>query len=90
MSGPDPVVAALRERITEADRSVLATVNERLEIVAELRRHKDEHGLDFYDPDREAWMLDDLSRANGGPLSEQGVAELLDFLLALTKRELAR
>jgi hypothetical protein len=35
-------------------------------------------------------MLADLVRANAGPLSDEGVRELLDFLLALTKRETAR
>ena len=34
--------------------------------------------------------LADLEAANGGPLSREGVGELLAFLLALTKRELAR
>ena len=88
MTDPDPVVRGLREQITAADRAVLAAVNARLELVAELRRHKQEHGLDFYDPDREAWMLADLEAANGGPLSAERVAELLAFLLDLTKREL--
>jgi chorismate mutase len=88
VSEPDPVVRRLRERITESDRSVLATVNARLELVAELRRYKDEHGIDFLDPDRERWMLADLTSANAGPLSDEGVRDLLAFLLDLTKREL--
>jgi chorismate mutase len=87
VSEPDPVVRQLRERITETDRSVLAALNARLELVGELRRHKEEHGLDFLDPDRERWMLDDLLAANGGPLSDEGVRELLAFLLDLTKRQ---
>jgi 3-deoxy-7-phosphoheptulonate synthase/chorismate mutase len=90
VSAPDPEVRRLRERITEADRSVLASVNARLELVAELRRYKDEHGIAFLDPDRERWMLGDLVAANGGPLTEEGVGELLEFLLDLTKRELGR
>lgn len=90
MSEPDPVVRRLREQITEADHAALAAVNRRLELVAELRLHKEEHGLEFYDADREAWMLADLEGANAGPLSDEGVAELLAFLLALTKRELGR
>ena len=90
MSEPDPVVRRLRERITETDRAVLASVNGRLELVAELRRYKDEHGIAFLDPDRERWMLEDLVAANGGPLTEAGVGELLEFLLDLTKRELRR
>ena len=88
MSEPDPVVRRLREQITEVDRAVLAALNRRLELVDELRRHKEEHGLEFLDPDRERWMLEDLQRANGGPLSAEGVQTLLAFLLELTKREL--
>ena len=34
-------------------------------------------------------MLDDLTRANGGPLSAEGVRELFETILDLTKREVA-
>ena len=90
MSEPDLVVVRLREQITANDRALLVGVNRRLELVAELRRHKEERGLTFVDPERERWMLGDLARANGGPLSDRGVEELLAFLLELTKREVAR
>jgi 3-deoxy-7-phosphoheptulonate synthase / chorismate mutase len=89
VSDPDPIVG-LRERITETDRELLAGVNARLELVAELRRYKDEHGIAFLDPERERWMVADLVGANGGPLSDDGVRELLAFVLDLTKRELER
>ena len=89
MSG-DPVVDRLRAEISELDRTVLAAVNARLELVAELKRHKESRGIGFVDPDREARMLDDLLAANDGPLSAEGVGELLETLLNLTKRELAR
>jgi chorismate mutase len=88
MSEPDPVVQRLREEITQADHAALAALNARLRLVAELRRHKQEHGLAVLDPDRERWMLADLKRANGGPLSDEGAREVLAFLLDLTKREL--
>jgi chorismate mutase len=87
---PDPVVGRLREGITEADRALLAAMNTRLGLVRELRRYKEERGIDFLDPEREAWMLADLLGANAGPLSDEGVRELLAFLLDLTKREVAR
>jgi chorismate mutase len=86
----DPVVGRLRAEISELDRAVLAAVNARLELVAELKRHKDARGIDVIDPDREAQMLADLVAANGGPLSTEGVQELLAALLDLTKRELER
>jgi chorismate mutase len=83
-------VRRYRERISELDAAILATVNRRLELVAELKRYKDEHGLDFVDPEREEAMLADLMSKNKGALSDDGVRELLTELLALTKREIAR
>jgi hypothetical protein len=35
-------------------------------------------------------MLQYLSRANRGPLSEEGLKELFEEILALTKREVER
>jgi chorismate mutase len=83
----DPLIAELRARISEVDREVLAAFNHRLELVARLKRHKDELGLDFVDPDRERRMLEELRAANPGPLSNEGVEALLRALLDLTKRE---
>ena len=85
----DPTVQRLREEISELDRSILESVNGRLELVAALRRHKQELGLPFVDPDRERQLLDDLVSANRGPLSDQGLHELFSELLDLTKREVA-
>lgn len=85
----DPTVQRLREEISELDRSILGAVNERLELVAALRRHKHEVGLPFVDPDRERQLLDDLVLANRGPLSDEGLRELFCELLDLTKREVA-
>ncbi len=84
----DDVVSSLREEITAVDREIFAAVNRRLELVARLKRHKDEHGLSFVDPDRERQMVDDQVRANAGPLSEEGVRSFYAELLALVKREL--
>jgi 3-deoxy-7-phosphoheptulonate synthase / chorismate mutase len=83
----DPVVETLRARISALDREVLDAFNRRLELVAELKRHKQERGLDFVDLDRERRMLEELRAANRGPLSDEGVAVLLHALLDLTKRE---
>jgi chorismate mutase len=85
----DPLIAELRARISEVDREVLAAFNHRLELVARLKRHKDELGLDFVDPDRERRMLEELRAANPGPLSDEGVEALLRALLDLTKREVS-
>ncbi len=86
----DHELERLRAEISAADRTLVETVNRRLDLVAELKRHKDASGIAFLDPDRERRLLADLVQANGGPLSEQGVGELVAAVLDLTKRELDR
>jgi len=85
----DPVVRELRDRITENDRAILAAVNRRVELVAELKAHKLALGYDLVDSSREGWLADHLATTNPGPLSEAGLRELVATLIALTKREVA-
>lgn len=86
----DPVVDAARAEIAALDVRLLAIVNQRIRKVAELRRHKEASGLAFVDREREAWLADYVRRLNRGPLSDAGVFELMSFVLALVKREVAR
>jgi 3-deoxy-7-phosphoheptulonate synthase/chorismate mutase len=80
----------LRARIADRDRALLAALNVRLELVADLRREKDRLGLPFLDPEQERRVVEALVAANTGPCTEEGVRELVDSVLALTKRELER
>ncbi len=84
----DPYVLGVRREISDLDRSLVELVNKRLKLVQKLWRYKDEHGMDHVDPAREAWMLQYQQRANRGPLSQDGLAQLYHDLLALTKQEL--
>ena len=81
-------IEELRARIDANDRAIVEGVNERLRLVAELWRLKDESGTDRMDPQRERRLLEQLRAANGGPLSAEGLESLVRELLALTKREL--
>ena len=84
----DDVVTGLRSEITAVDREILALVNRRLELVARLKRHKDEHGIAFVDPNRESEMVEERVAENAGPLSADGLRAFYRELLALVKREL--
>jgi chorismate mutase len=86
---PQVAVSRLRDEISDLDRAILDAINARLELVAELKRYKERHGLPFVDPDRERQILDDLTAANRGPLSEEGLRELFCELLDLMKREVS-
>ena len=83
----DPYVLGVRREISDLDRSLVELVNKRLKLVAGLKRYKDEHGIGFVDLAREEWMLQYLQRANRGPLSQSGLADLYHHLLGLTKQE---
>ena len=83
----DPAVVELRERIAQVDRAILARVNERIELVEELRRYKQERGYPFLDPAREDWLVAHLAEQNAGPLSDGGLRELFTTLIDVVKRE---
>jgi chorismate mutase / prephenate dehydratase len=83
----DDIVNGFRDEITAIDRELVALVNRRIDTVARLKRHKDEHGIAFVDPDREARMVAERVAENAGPLSEEGLRAFYAELLELVKRE---
>ena len=86
----DPLIKQLRQQISDTDRSIMDAFNARLRLVARLKGYKESRGIDFLDPEREEWMLQYLHRANRGPLSKEGLHELFEEILDLTKREVQR
>ena len=88
MTDHDPRIEELRAQIAANDRAIVAAVNERLRLVTELWRLKEEHGTERLDLDRERRLREHLAAANDGPLTPAGLDALVTELLALTKREL--
>jgi chorismate mutase len=85
----DPVVDDLRARITATDAEIVAAVNRRAALVAELHDHKRAQGYDVFDPAREEQVIAAAVRASHGPLSEAGLRELYGVILPLCTREAA-
>jgi chorismate mutase/prephenate dehydratase len=85
---PDPVLERLRGEVATCDRDILELVNRRLELVREIRAHKEARGVTFFDPGQEERLLARLCELNGGPLSADGVERLFREILELVKREL--
>ena len=81
-------LAELRARVAENDGEIVAHVNERLRLVREIWALKAGRGTARLDPDRERDLLAQLAAANEGPLSSDGLRQLVTELLSLTKREL--
>jgi chorismate mutase len=86
----DPFVRDVRREISDVDTALVELVNKRLRLVAKLKHYKEEHGIGFVDLAREEWMLQYLQRANRGPLSADGLAELFHEVLDLMKREVSK
>ncbi len=85
----DPVIKGFREQISDNDRALVEAINTRLRLVERLKTYKQSKGIEFVDPEREEWMLQDVTRASRGPISMEGLRELYAQILELTKRELA-
>ena len=84
----DADLRRLRDQTAATDAEILELVNRRIELVREIRAHKEEHGIAFLDPDQEARLLARLRELNRGPLSADGVDRLFGEILALVKDEL--
>jgi chorismate mutase len=85
----DPHIRQLRQQVSDNDRALVEAINARLRLVAKLKGYKESRGIDFVDPEREEWMLRDLTRANRGPLSQEGLEQIYAAILDLTKREVS-
>jgi len=57
--------------------------------VKSLKDYKEAQGLSFYDAAQEDWVITYLSRANRGPLSNEGLREIYSLILQVAKREAA-
>jgi prephenate dehydrogenase len=77
----------LREQISALDRTVLEALNDRLELVHRVNRHKEDVGAPMIDAAREARLLRELTEANAGPLSEGAVQAVFAAVLDVMKHE---
>jgi prephenate dehydrogenase len=83
----DQDLSDLRDRIAAIDREVLDALNRRLDLVRQVRAHKEETGAPIIDAAREAELVDELVRLNGGPLGERAVRSLFAAVLDVMKQE---
>jgi len=86
----DHLIRQMRDQVIDNDLKILQALNARLTLVARLRTFKESRGIDFVDPSREEWMHRYLQGANRGPLSSEGLTEIYEHVLDLTKRETIR
>lgn len=85
----DPVIRNYREQISDNDLKILEALNRRIKLVKTLKDYKEAQGLSFYDAAQEDWVITYLCRANGGPMSNEGVREIFGLILQWAKQEAA-
>ena len=77
----------LRGRVDEIDERLVGLLSERAKVVCEIKRYKDENGLDVLDENREKRIFDgvrDLAREHG--LDEDFVEKIFGDIIAESKR----
>lgn len=71
-----------REKIDELDVQILALLNRRAEVSRKIGSLKMQAGLPITDPDREAEILQRVSRDNPGDLADEAAARIYRQILA--------
>lgn len=88
---PDNQMQELRQQIDQINMQILDLLNQRASIASQIGKIQAQLGTNFYDPEREAAMLEALQQANNGPFSNETIQalfrEIFRATLALEERE---
>ena len=81
----------LRAQVDEINLRILDLLNQRAKLASEIGKIQAQLGTTFYDPEREAYMLEHLERANNGPFSNETIKalfrEIFRASMALEEKE---
>ncbi|MFP4166238.1 MAG: prephenate dehydratase [Opitutales bacterium] len=90
MSDNEKRLKKLRDGIDGIDRDVVRLLNERVRLAREIGSLKRENGTDYYDPSREAQVMDKIKSLNEGPLNSDALStiyrEVIAASIALEKK----
>ena len=81
---PQSRLEELRGQIDEINMQILDMLNQRATIASEIGQVQSELGSRFYDPQREAQMLQTLEQANQGPFSNETIKALFKEIFRAT------
>ena len=77
----DESIEDWRRRIDEIDRKLVDLLNERSRCAMEIVRLKRPLGLPVHQPEREREILENVERANHGPLEDTAIRRLFERIL---------
>jgi chorismate mutase len=70
-----------RKRIDELDQKLVELLNRRAQCAVEIGRLKRNTNLPVYEPDREKLILENVFRANRGPLSDDDLRRVYERMI---------
>jgi len=74
-------IADWRKRIDELDQKLVKLLNQRAACAIEIGRLKRNTNLPVYEPDREKLILENVCRANRGPLSDDDLKRVYERMI---------
>jgi len=74
-------IADWRKRIDELDQQLVELLNQRAQCAVEIGRLKRNTNLPVYEPDREKLILENVCRANRGPLSDDDLKRVYERMI---------
>ncbi|MBZ0307359.1 MAG: chorismate mutase, partial [Anaerolineae bacterium] len=81
---PESRLDELRKQIDPINLKILELLNERATIASEIGQYQSQRQAAFYDPQREAQMLQVLEQANNGPFSNETIRALFREIFRAT------
>src|SRR5579859_3260819 len=83
-----------RKKIDELDLKLVELINQRAHAAREIGKLKNNTNLPIYEPDREKRILENVKRANQGPLPDSEVQHvferIIDVMRKLQQQEIRR
>jgi len=79
-------IDSLRRRIDVIDEQLLRLLNSRSACAVEIGKVKRALGLPVYSPEREAWILERVTRENPGPLDDASVRRVFERIIDESRR----
>ncbi|MCL5034711.1 MAG: endolytic transglycosylase MltG [Bacteroidetes bacterium] len=77
---------SLRKKIDRADKRIVKLLNKRAAYADEIGKIKEKLGLEIYSPEREKQVIDNVCKANPGPLNDEAVRRVYERIIDESRR----
>jgi UPF0755 protein len=79
-------MTSLRKKIDRLDKQLVRLLNKRAKYADEIGKIKEKVGLEVYSPEREKQVIENVSRENPGPLTEEAVKRVYERIIDESRR----